>query len=96
MLSTFLILSGIMIQGGITAAIFKFYNDYSEKRSKDAVIGTVLAFVTVAALAFCLLSAAFASSISYVFLNDRRYGYFVILMLGSFFLSIVATVPKLI
>ena len=94
LLSAFIVLAGIVVQGGITAAVFKFYNSYTDKRDKDEVLGTVLAFVTLAALGFCLLSSIFAPAVSYAFLKDSGYGYFVILMLGSFFFSTVANIPE--
>ena len=94
LLTMLVMILGIMIQGGISSAMFKFYNSCEDKSDKKEYISTIFIFVNVVCFVLCILSSLFSGYLSYALFADGKYGYHVILMLISFFFSIVTTVPE--
>lgn len=87
-------LASIIIQGGISAAVFKFSNTYEKEAERREIFSTVLIFLTLVCLSFIIIISLFADRISFLFINKEGYGYYLILMLVSFFFSTVASVPE--
>jgi len=94
LLTMLVMILGIMIQGGISSAMFKFYNSCEDKSEKKEYISTIFIFVNVVCFVFCILSSIFSGYLSYALFADDKYGYHVILMLISFFFSIITSVPE--
>lgn len=94
LLTVLVVLTGIVIQGGISAAIFKFYNTFEKEGDRKEVISTVLVFLVLISLTSAVVLSTFADKISILLTNSKDYGYYVILMLASFFFSTVAIVPE--
>ena len=94
LLTVLVVLTGIIIQGGISAAIFKFYNTFEKEDDRKQVISTVLIFLVLISLTAVFILSAFADKISILLTNSKDYGYYVMLMLTSFFFSSVAAVPE--
>ena len=87
-------LASIVIHGGISAAVFKFSNTYEKEAERKEIFSTVLIFLTLVCLSFIIIMSLFADRISLLFINREGYGYYLILMLVSFFFSTVASVPE--
>jgi O-antigen/teichoic acid export membrane protein len=94
LLTVLVVLTGIIIQGGISAAIFKFYNTFEKEGDRKEAISTVLIFLALIGLVSVVVLSTFADRISILLTNSKDYGYYVILMLTSFFFSTVALVPE--
>ena len=94
MLTMFIAISGIVIQGGITAAIFKFYNECKTRKERNDLVYSVLVFIFAACLIFCMGASFLSHKISFFFLKTEEYSFYVILMLISFFFSTIANVPE--
>ena len=95
LLTLFVALTGIIIQGGISAAVFKFFNRYESEIDKKLIISTLLLFLASICLIVCLLSSYFSKSISILLFTHDQFGYLVILMLISFFFSTVSIIPEI-
>jgi len=87
-------LIGIIAQGGISAALFKFYNLYTQDSDRRSVVATILYFVISSCLFCCIIMWIAADQVSFLFIGENSYGHYVQLMLVSFFFSSVATVPE--
>ncbi|SDT96963.1 lipopolysaccharide biosynthesis protein [Desulfobacula phenolica] len=94
MLTMFIALSGIVIQGGISAAIFKFYNECKSKIEQDELICTILVFIFSLSLLFCVCTSLLSPTISLIFLKTEDFSFYVVLMVVSFFFSTIANVPE--
>jgi len=94
-LTIFLILSNIIIQGGVSAAVFNFYNAYDKEIDKKEIISTVFIFLTTIGFIFLTVLSLFAEKISILLTNTGGYGNYVNLMLISFYFSIVGSVPEI-
>jgi O-antigen/teichoic acid export membrane protein len=94
LLTVLVVLTAIIIQGGISAAIFKFYNTFEKEGDRKEVISTVLIFLVLMSLTSVAVLSTFADNISILLTNSKDYGQYVILMLISFFFSGVAAVPE--
>jgi len=94
LLTVLVVLTSIIIQGGISAAIFKFYNTFEKEADRKEVISTVLIFLVLLSLTFVIVLSMFGEKISMLLTSSKDYGHYVILMLGSFFFSTIAIVPE--
>jgi O-antigen/teichoic acid export membrane protein len=94
LLTVLVVLTGIIIQGGISTAIFKFYNTFEREDDRKQVISTVLIFLALISFTTVFILSAFGDEISIFLTNSKDYASYVILMLISFFFSSVATVPE--
>jgi O-antigen/teichoic acid export membrane protein len=93
-LALMLVLSNIVIQGGVSAAIFKIYNGYDNETDKKHVISTMFVFLTAMGFIFLIVLSLFAERISILLTGAGGYGYYVNLMLISFFFSTAGSVPE--
>jgi O-antigen/teichoic acid export membrane protein len=94
LLTVLVVLTGIIIQGGISAAIFKFYNTFEKEADRKEAISTVLIFLALTSLTSVVVLSTFTDKISLLLTASKDYGYYVILMLISFFFSTVAIGPE--
>jgi len=93
-LTILVVLTNIVIQGGVSAAIFNLYNAYDQEIDKKQVISTVFVFLTTISFIFLIILSLFAETISILLTNVGGYGHYVNLMLISFFFSTVGSVPE--
>ena len=94
LLTMMVILTGIIIQGGIATAVFKFFNNYESDKDKKQIISTLLISVSSFCFWICILLSLFSKNISILLFTHNQFDSFVILMLISFFFSTVSSVPE--
>ena len=59
LLTMMVILTGIIIQGGIATAVFKFFNNYESDKDKKQIISTLLISVSSFCFWICILLSLF-------------------------------------
>lgn len=94
MLSMLALVGGIMIQGGISSAIFKFWNSYNELAHQREVVSSIYFFVLLMSAAFSCIALFSSEFISYLLFGTKNANYYVQLMVLSFFFSTNTNVPE--
>ncbi len=86
-----------MIAGlGLTATIFKYYNEYDRKEEKDQVISTAALIMIVISLVTAIFGLAFSVKLSHLIFGQAEHSLYLRLFFVIYFLqSGVVTVPTM-
>jgi len=85
---------GIFVGLGISAAIFRFYYQYTTEEEKTLVVSTALTFVCVVAVLVVSLAIWKAGLISELVFKNANFAYYFRFMFISFLFSTIASVPE--